>query len=93
MKIPNFDSLMNIELPPVILTVKEEYIFQEIALEMNDGTVGYYCYDDRDIRKYNSIRDMDGIIDFHNYFEKDDKLTEAVKKHFPNVKQAYFADL
>ena len=90
MKIPNFNTLMKIELPQIVHTVADEYRSQSIVLEMEDGTVGEYCYEDSSMKKLESL---DNIIDFYDLYEKEDELTKAVKKKFPNLKQAYFAEL
>jgi len=90
MKVPNFNTLMKIELPQIVHTVEDEYKHQIIVLEMNDGTVGQYCYEEGDMEKLKSLDDVNG---FDNFFEKDDDLTQAVKLKFPDLKQAYYAEL
>ena len=81
---------MKIELPQIIHTVEDEYDNYIILLEMNDGTVGTYCYQEGDMEELKSLDDVAG---FDNFFEKDELLTKAVKLKFPNLKQAYIAYL
>ena len=91
MKKPTLDQLGKIKTISYIPTIEEEYRDQSILIEFEDGSLVDYTFEIGEEVNYSSIKKINKHM--LDCYEKSKKLTNIIKKIYPNIKQVYIADL